>query len=421
MTNDESPNHQITESPNSNHPITESPNLFAAGMWLLALAALLLTCGACSGAFYLVVPFVIKNQPSAIEVNIFLGAFAALGILFGALFAWQGIRAVRHRASDVVARAFPPALVWLLAFLLALGLGMGALALASFAALTFPPFHFLAAVLPSFALLAYAARALNVTSGMRALVAALGWGALGSTLLALSLEAMIGVIMLAGVGIALALTPDGVSQLDRLSVELRALRALDEQTLMRFVFANPGIIVLMLVYFAGIVPLIEEAVKTLILAFVDPQRTCARDLVLWGLAAGVGFAMVESALNASIALEMWVVVMLARVGATVMHAANGVVMGQGWYAARIERRWSRLGVAYVVSVGLHSLWNVLVVGQAVSAVGFFGSTRPLRVESWWLWLTLAAALGLFTLTFGGMGWIVYAVRRVREPTEQKFS
>jgi RsiW-degrading membrane proteinase PrsW (M82 family) len=257
---------------------------------------------------------------------------------------------------------------------------------------------------------------LNVTSGLRALVASLGWGALGSTFLALSLEAMIGVIILVGIAVTIALLPDGASQLNRLSTELRALRALDEQAALRFLLANPGIIALGLIYFAGIVPLIEEAVKTLGLALMNPSRTRARDAVLWGVAAGAGFAFVENALNTGVMLEVWAVAMLARVGATIMHTANGITMARGWYAARVERRWDKLFIAYAASVMVHAIWNVFAAGQAVGILGLMNEGRALRAESLWLWLNLAMLFGLAVLTFGGISWIVYAVRTAREPT-----
>jgi hypothetical protein len=412
MTNDESPNHPITES--SNHPITESSNhRFVAGVWLLVLSALLLVCGLCAGTFYLVAPFFARTHQEAIQTNIFVGGLGALGVLFGMLFAWQAIATLRHRLPTTVARLFPPAGILFVAFLVALGLGSALLTLGPIAAFVFPPFHFLASVLLPLTLLAYTARQLNVTSGVRALVAALGWGALGSTFFALLLEGVMGVIMLAGIAIALALTPDGVWYLSRLSDELRAMRMLDEQAALRWLLANPGIVVVALIYFAGVVPLIEESVKTLILALMDPSRTRARDAVLWGVAAGVGFALVENVLNAGILLEMWAATVLARVGAAIMHTANGITMARGWYAARVERRWDKLLIAYAVCVVLHALWNVFAAGQALGIAGWLSEERALRVESLWLWLNLAMLVGLVILTSGGIGWIVYAVRTAR--------
>ncbi|MCX7838488.1 MAG: PrsW family intramembrane metalloprotease, partial [Anaerolineae bacterium] len=400
-----------------NHPITESPNHpIVTGVWFLVLSALLLVCGLCAGTFYLVAPFFAPTRQEAVQTNVVVGAVAAIGIVFGALFAWQALAAMRHHTPAITTRLFPSPILLFLAFLLALVLGSSVLALEPIAAFVFPTFHFLASALLPFSLLAYAARQLNVTSSLRALVASLGWGALGSTFLALSLEAIIGVIILVGISVAIVLTPDGTLLLERLSTELRTLRAFDERAALRFLLANPGIIALGLIYFAGIVPLIEEAVKTLGLALMNPMHTRARDAVLWGVAAGAGFAFVENALNTGMMLELWAVAMLARVGATIMHTATGITMARGWYAARVERRWDKLLIAYAASVFVHAIWNVFAAGQALGIVGLMSEGRALRVESLWLWLNVAMLTGLTILTFGGISWIVYAVRTAREPT-----
>jgi hypothetical protein len=393
--------------------------LFVAGIWMLVLAAPLVLCGLCSAAFYLVAPFIVKRSTSAIQANIFLGSFAALGIMFGAVWAWQGIAALRGRAAEPAARAFPHVSILVAAFLLAILFGLGALAVKPVAAFAFPPFHFLAAALPPLALLAYAAHRLGATSGLRALIVSLGWGALGSTVFATLLEGGIGVIIVVIASIALSVAPDGAALLERLSAELNSLQSLDEQTIVRHLISNPAVVAAVMLYFAGIVPFVEEAFKTLIVAFADPRRTAARDMLLWGLAAGAGFALVENALNTSAAVDIWAIAMLTRIGATVMHVANGATMARGWYAARVERRWSRLLIAYAASVCLHAVWNALAVGQGIGAVFLLSEPRAaLQLASPLIWLNLALLLGLIVLTFGGAGWIVYAVRTVREPSSQ---
>ena len=404
---------------NSQQPIPHSP-LLAAGVWMLVLAGLLLSCGFCSIGSYFVAPFFARDSANAIQVNIFLGSFAGLGILFGAVWAWQGILTLRGHATGSAARALPRVGILVAVFLIAVLLGMGALAADSIAALVFPPFHFLAAALPPLAFLAYAAHRLGTASGLRALMVSLGWGALGSTFLALSLEVVIGVIIVIGAGAAFTLTPDGAAWLERLAAEVESLRALDDQTVLRRLVTHPGVIAAAGVYFVGIVPVVEEALKTLVVAFADPRRTTARDALLWGIAAGAGFAIVENALNTGVALEIWAVAMVVRVGATVMHIANGATMARGWYAARVEGRWSQLFIAYGVSVFLHAAWNALAIGQGIGAVFWMNEARaPIEPASPLFWLSLAILLGLIILMFGGAGWIAYAVRTGREPAFPK--
>jgi hypothetical protein len=261
---------------------------------------------------------------------------------------------------------------------------------------------------------------LGATSGLRALVTSLSWGTFGSTFLALSLEAVIGVVIVVGTGVALSLLPDSAAWLEQLIAEAQSLRTLDDQTIIRRLLSNPGVIAAAGVYLVGIVPLVEETFKTLIVAFADPRRTTGRDALLWGIAAGAGFAAVESALNTGAALEIWILAMVVRVGATVMHVANGATMARGWYAARVKRRWGRLFIAYVTSVFLHAVWNALAIGQGVGTVVWVNqASAATGFASPSLWLSLACVLGLIVLTFGGVGWIAYAVRTAREPSIPK--
>jgi hypothetical protein len=381
---------------------------------MIVLAALLLLGGLSSALGYLIVLFLVKNPTGAIQSNIFLGSSAALGFLFGAVFLWQGILTVRGRTTNLSARAFPPLIVLIVVFLAVILLGWGTLAIKPIAAFAFPPFHFLAAALPPFALLAYAARHLNVTSGLRALIVSLGWGALGSPVFALLLEVIIGVIIVVIAAVVLSQTSDGAALLTQLTTGLKSLQTLDDQTIVRQLIANPIVITAALIYFVGIVPFIEEALKTLSLAFADPRHTSTRDALLWGIAAGAGFALVENTLNTGAALDIWAIAMLTRVGATIMHVANGVTMARGWYAARVERRWSRLFIAYGVSVFLHAVWNMLAIGQGIGAVFLMNEPRAaLAVASPLVWFNCAVLLGLIILVFGGAGWIVYAVQTAR--------
>ena len=403
-----------------NEQMTKHSPLLAVGLAMLALAVILLSCGLCSAVFYLSRAVHRQTEYQRDSGEYFSGIVCRVGDLIRrGVGVARDRRSARTRDENPPPRAFPRVSILVAAFLLAILLGLGALAVKPIAAFVFPPFHFLAAALPPLALLAYAARRLNVTSGLRALIVSLGWGALGSTVFATLLEVGIGVIMVVIASVALSLAPDGAALLERLSAELNSLQSLDEQTIVRQLISNPAVVAAVMLYFAGIVPFVEEAFKTLIVAFADPRRTAARDMLLWGIAAGAGFALVENALNTSAALDIWAIAMLtasARRSCTWRTARR-------WHAAgtppRVERRWSRLLIAYAASVCLHAVWNALAVGQGIGAVFLLSEPRAaIQLSSPLIWLNLALLLGLIVLTFGGAGWIVYAVRTVREPSSQ---
>jgi hypothetical protein len=377
---------------------------------MLVLAILLLSCGACSELFFLIQPLGAVGRTGELTDNLVLGSAAGFGLLFGLLLLWQGWTALRGKASVRAARVFPPLFVFAFAYIGAIMLGLGALALGPLAAYALPPWHFIAASLPPLALLAYAARRLGTQSGVRALTLTLTWGALAATLLAFLLEAIVGAMLVLLVVAVLASLPDGRALLSQLQAQVELAQRTGTWTLPPGWSDQPPLVAGRLFYLGLIVPLLEEAVKTLALAFIDPRRTRLSDAVLWGMGAGAGFGIVENLLNAATSAGLWAAVMLLRAGATVVHVANGATMGRGWYAARAERRWGSLFGAYVVSVVYHALWNgtAILLEMTTPTQGPTASLiQPLN--------PLASGLlaVLVLLTAVGVGWIVFWVRMAR--------
>jgi RsiW-degrading membrane proteinase PrsW (M82 family) len=122
-----------------------------------------------------------------------------------------------------------------------------------------------------------------------------------------------------------------------------------------------------------IAPLGEELFKPLGVAFMSYRRPGADRAFLWGVAGGAGFAIAEGLFNTAIALESWSVVVLLRVGSTLMHCLGSGLMGLGWYyLLRRRRLWYLLGT-YAASVGLHVLWNMGAIGMAALSLGAMAS------------------------------------------------
>ncbi|MBI5653880.1 MAG: PrsW family intramembrane metalloprotease [Chloroflexi bacterium] len=338
---------------------------------MLALALPLVLCGACSALFYCALPFT-ASRGELIETNLVFGAVAGFGILFGAILVAQGVAAMRGRESITATRALPPPGIFALAFIGALALGSATLALQSLSvqlvAYLFAFLHFAAASAPAPGWLAFTARRGGSPAGLRAVIAALGWGAFGATIGAITIEVIVGIIIAAIAFIILSLTPDGATILAQLEREFEIARRAGDVTNLLHWIESPVVIAIALFYFALIVPIAEEALKTLALARMDAQRTQLRDAILWGVSAGAGFALVENVFNAGIVLDAWGAVILMRAGTVTIHIANGALMARGWYAARVERRWSRLGLWFAISVLNHALWNAAAL--SLSALGF---------------------------------------------------
>ncbi len=373
---------------------------------MLVLAVLLLLCGLCSCALYVIVPFTSRNVENSLQSNTVLGSFAGLGLILGAVLLWQGIRTIQGRVSVPAARAFPPALGLVLTFVGAILLGIAALALPTYAAYTFPPWHLLAASLPPLALLAYGARRLGSASGLRAVLVSFGWGALAGTTIAFLLEAIVAVTLIVAASVLIASQPNSRALIAQLQAQLEQAQRGRDLSALTEMLSQPAVVAGLLLYLAVIIPVIEESVKALVVAFIDPRRTGPADALLWGMSAGAGFAVIESILNASVMVTAWAPLIISRLGAAIVHVANGALMGQGWYAARVERRWGQLVLAYGASVLYHALWNAGAVLLSLQLPGLTGGSVP----STGLVLAGVILLLMVILALAGLTWIVYAVR-----------
>ena len=374
----------------------------------------------CSSLLYIILPFSFQSRGGAIETNVGLGALAGMGLLFGGVLLWQGVVTLGGRGPIQAARVFPRGLVFVVLFLLAVLLGMGALSLQSLVksaqgttivALVFPPWHVIAASIPPLALLAYAARRLGTASGLRALLVSVSWGALGSTLLAIIAEVLIAVVFLLVAAVAISVAPNSQALIEQLQSQVALARTTNDLTQLSRWLNDPAVFAAILLYAAVLVPFVEEALKTAVVAFIDPRRTRLADALLWGMAAGAGFGLFENLFNTSAALSLWTLTVILRIGATIMHVANGATMGRGWYAARVERRWSRLFFAYIISVFFHAAWNAVALLLSTSAANYFDHPGALPAASLpAVSLILALFVILLVLASLGLVWIVYSVR-----------
>jgi hypothetical protein len=199
--------------------------------------------------------------------------------------------------------------------------------------------------------------------------------------------------------------------------QLRSLEGLEDPAFLSSLARSPIVIGLALLVLAGVVPLIEEATKTIGIGLMSYRRITMAQAYLWGLAGGAGFALAEGLLNTLGGLDGWVVAMASRIGATILHCFVGGLMGLAWYYVLSKQRWGRGLGLYAASVSLHGLWNALAGGLTFLSLGMEGSAAlgagQARTE-----LVLFAVLALLVIlalaaTFG----LVLLTRRVRLRSE----
>jgi hypothetical protein len=292
-------------------------------------------------------------------------AFLALTGGLGLALAWQARQSLRGQPSQ----AFQPKRVglWALLFGLAVVAGQLTLMLEGTRLFVFPFFHISATLLPIVVILSAVGRSLAGAVRWRGVLFQFAGGAFLATLLAMALEAA----LIVALGIALvggmALMPGGMELLASLQERLSDPAVLQNPSLLSDLVSSPLLVVAVILVFAGAIPLIEETVKTVGVGLMSYRRPSLRQALIWGLAAGCGFALVEGLFNTAAGLDVWSTVVTTRVGATLLHAFTGALMGVAWHRLRVERRWAPALGLYALSVAIHGLWNGLAV--ALTALG----------------------------------------------------
>ncbi|MEJ2208966.1 MAG: PrsW family glutamic-type intramembrane protease [Anaerolineae bacterium] len=338
-------------------------------------------------------------------------SIVVVSVGLGLVVAWQALRAMQGHPS----RSFRPPRAWPLVVLFGLAVAVGQLVLSLdlLPVVTFPPFHILAAALPPLFVLAVVGRALAGKASWREMILQVSSGALLSVPLAFVLEGVliVGLVLLVFLGVALS--PGGEEMIQRLSDLLQTAPALEDPEALAGAMRSPLVILAVTAVVAGAVPLIEEAVKTLGVPLLVYRRPGASQAVLWGLAGGAGFALVEGLLNTLGGLQGWALVVVVRLGATLLHCLTGALMGLAWYEGLRRRRgWRMLGL-YAGSVAIHAFWNVLSVGVTFLSLGATGpeaSSTAVLLSGLSLGLVAGLIVTALVLSLGLAGLIRY-VRR----------
>jgi hypothetical protein len=342
----------------------------AARVLVLITALSIIALGLLVGPLGILASFLDPSNDTLILTTVSLSVMA-LGVGLGSALAWQAWQAIQGRSS----RSFRPRWAWALVplFLLAVFLGQLVLSLDLLPALTFPPFHVAAALLPPLFVVALASQILGGVTRGRDLVLQISSGTFVSTFLAFSLEAVFVLAFLAGLLLLVTLQPGGLEQIQALADRLQDPAWLQDPAELAPLASSPLVLASIFFVFALVVPLIEELVKTVGVPLLAYRRPNLSQAYLWGLAGGAGFALAEGLFNTASGLDAWGLIVLLRVGATLLHCFTGALMGLAWYAILIERRWGRAVGLYAASVGIHGLWNAVSATITLVSLGAEGA------------------------------------------------
>lgn len=235
--------------------------------------------------------------------------------------------------------------------------------------LLLPPLHVLAVLIPIIWLVYLAVRGLPRGSSQRA------WGVFDSGLvlapglvmvLELTLATIIGVLIIA----YLSSRPEFIARMTQMMGNLSQSSATPDMIIDWLIpyLASPWVVWIVLMFVAVFVPLIEELVKPIGVWLLAGRRLSPAAGYTAGILSGAGFALFESLAMTSSG-EEWVVQVVARIGAAVVHIFTAGLMGWALAVAWRDKRYLRLGLTYLLAVGIHGAWNALAV--LLAGVGIY--------------------------------------------------
>jgi hypothetical protein len=360
----------------------------------------------------------LSGGPDQLMATTLSASLLVLSLGLGLASAWHAWRAIQGYASA----AFRPQRIWLwvLFFVLSVALGQAMLSLSLLPVLTFPLLHITASVLPALIIVALVGRSLQGVTTWRDMTLQVASGAFLAAPLAFLLEGTAIVLIASAAFLGLAWQPGGQDLLVKVTSYAQNPPWIPDLGVIGPDLLTPVVIAAALALVAGIIPLIEEAVKTIGVGMMAYRRPALPQAVLWGLAAGAGFAIAEGLLNTTGGLGAWLPTVLLRIGTTLLHCLTGALMGLAWYQLRSGQGRARSLGLYLTSISIHGLWNGLALVMALLSLDALGADTTSSGQLMAGLGTLAILLVLALLVLGMAGSLgglaVYVRRRIPAPT-----
>jgi RsiW-degrading membrane proteinase PrsW (M82 family) len=216
------------------------------------------------------------------------------------------------------------------------------------------------------------------------------------------------VCVIAGV-LLIALSPDLLREFSALVEQLQTTN-LSPETILPIIqpyLKNPLVVLGVLLFMAGIVPLLEEAIKPIGVWLLAKRHLTPVEGFTAGLISGAGFALVESLGYTSDVGQSWISSVLVRAPTALMHILTCGLTGWGIARAISLRRIRWLLAGYGGAVAIHGLWN----GLTITAVGIvlLYPDQPMAVA-----IAGLALLGMVAL-FGSVFLLLLLInRRLRQ-------
>ena len=205
------------------------------------------------------------------------------------------------------------------------------------------PLALLSGFLPALTILAFGVQRLGSSTTRRHLWLSLFFGATMAPLFAIIFEAIASILIYLGLRVARPDLTPGISSVTDTAPQN----------------ASDAIFILLII--AVVAPLVEEGLKPLGVVLIVGRLRSPAEAFLLGLAAGIGFNMVETIGYIGSGQADWVSISIQRIGAGLLHGLGAAMAALGWYylinGKGVPHRWLKGfgGLAYAVLQ--HGIFN----------------------------------------------------------------
>jgi hypothetical protein len=232
-----------------------------------------------------------------------------------------------------------------------------------------PPLQLAVSIIPLWWLVEFGRRGLRSGSPQRS------WGLLSASLavtmpLAIVLEVLMLGVLLLGLAFWLGAHPTMMHQMQTLVQQLNLYRNDPQMAIeaLRPYLSQPWVNTLLLVTMAGLVPMLEELLKPLVMWVMVGWKLEPSEGFAAGLICGAAFALLETVTALSSAdTGSWAMLAVERAGTGMLHVLTAGLVGWG-LASAWRGKFLRLAGAYLAAVGLHAAWNGSSLGLGIVPV-----------------------------------------------------
>ena len=219
-----------------------------------------------------------------------------------------------------------------------------------------------------------------------------------TTYFILILEAVLFFAVVVGVLAALGRDSQMMEALENMLPLLEGANLAPEELveLLAPLLSTPPIFISILLLVALVIPMIEEAFKTLGVWLLKGRGISPAEGFVAGMVSGAGCALVEGLLNsaamASSTSADWFGFVIGRLGGTLLHIFNGGLLGWAMARAWQGKKPAKVVGTYFLIVLLHGIWNGVAILELSPQVILAGNLAHIFLAVYALILLIAFVL-----------------------------